>query len=68
MKTILVNINNYEKKLRKKQYLGISHASPRECHNSVSLLVTQFIKRLIASLVSNGDTTLDGMFGLYCVS
>lgn len=47
------------------KYLGISQASPKECHSSVSLLVTQFIRRLIASLVSNGDTTLDGMFGLY---
>lgn len=52
----------------KKPYLGISQASPRECHSSVSLLVTQFIKRLIASLVSKGDATLDGIFGLYCVS
>lgn len=54
--------------MRQLQYLGISHASPRECHNSVSLLVTQFIKRFIESLVSKGDTTLDGIFGLYCVS
>lgn len=59
---------NNKKMKNNKQYLGISQASPRECHNSVSLLVTQFISRLIASLVSKGDTTLDGMFGLYWVS
>lgn len=49
-------------------YLGISHGSPSECHSSVSLLVTQFIKRFIASWVKSGDRTLAGKLGAYFVS
>lgn len=38
-------------------YLGRSHASPNECHNSVSFDVKQLLSSSIAPRLSNGATT-----------